>query len=329
MWRPPVNMFSTAVKATILAASVLSTSLVAAAWPDRPIRLVVPFPAGGSYDVIARMLSLKLEKRLGQAVTVENITGGATVPGVLSVLKAKADGYSLLLASDGTFNINPHTVKGLPYNPDAELTPVTILNTVPHWIITSAGNRHSNFTDLTSYIRNNPGKASISINTVAGAAHLGLANWKQQNKLDFAIIPYRGSPPAMLDLIGGQTDAHVDVVGSSVSYVSGGKAKPLGVLQTTAVELFPNLEKQKEQDKGALLVRANLALAVKAGTPQAIIDRLYQEVKSSAQEPDFLARLQSLAYEPVLTTPSEARDFLHAETARYGAIVKSINFQAQ
>lgn len=322
-------MFSAAVKATIITVSVFSTSLVAAAWPDRPIRLVVPFPAGGSYDIIARMLSLKLEKRLGQGVTVENISGGATVPGVMSVLKGKADGYSLLLASDGTLNINPHTIKGLPYNPDTELTPVTILNTVPHWIITNAGNRNSNFTDLTSYIRNNPGKASISVNTVAGAAHLGLANWKQQNNLDFTIIPYRGSPPAMTDLIGGQTDAHIDVIGSSVSYVSAGKAKPLGVLQTTAVALFPNLEKQKEHDKGALLVRANLALVVKAGTSQFIIDRLYQEVKSSTQEPDFVARLQSLAYEPVLTTPSEARDFLRAETARYRAIAKLVNLQAQ
>ncbi|MEP6588453.1 MAG: tripartite tricarboxylate transporter substrate binding protein [Polaromonas sp.] len=323
-----MNKLTTVIKATIVAAGVLSAGYAAAEWPDRPIRLVVPFPAGGSYDTVARMLSLKLEKKLGQAITVENISGGATVPGVMSVLKSKADGYTLMVTSDGSLNINPHTIKNLPYKPDTELTPITILNTVPHWIVARSDRKESSLTDLVSYIKSNPGKASISINAVGGAAHLGLANWKQQNHLDFTIIPYRGSPPAILDLIGGQTDAHVDVIGSSVSYVTAGKVKPLATLQTAPVAQFPKLETQKAGDKNALLIRVSLALVVKTGTPQPIIDRLYKEVKSSVEEPDFLARLQTLSYEPVLSKPAEARAFLHAETARYGAIAKLVNIEA-
>lgn len=323
-----MNKLSTVIKATIVAAGVLSMGYAAAEWPDRPIRLVVPYPAGGSYDTVARMLSLKLEKKLGQAITVENISGGATVPGVMSVLKSNADGYTLLLTSDGSLNINPYTVKNLPYKPDSELTPITILNTVPHWIVARSDRKESSLTELVSYIKSNPGKASISINAVGGAAHLGLANWKQQNNLDFTIIPYRGSPPAILDLLGGRTDAHVDVIGSSVSYVSAGKAKPLAVLQSAPVAQFPKVETQKTGDKNALQIRASLALVVKAGTPQPIIDRLYKEVKSSVEEPDFLARLETLSYEPVLSKPAEARAFLHAETARYGAIAKLVNIEA-
>lgn len=321
--------FSAAVKAAIAGANLLSASFaVHAAWPERPLRLVVPFPAGGSYDIVARTLSQKLGKRLGQPVVVENIAGGATVPGVMSALKDKAEGYTLLLASDGSLNINQYVIKGLRYNPDPDLTPVTILSTVPHWIVARSDRKEGSLTDLKAYIRSNPGKVSISINTVAGAAHLGLASWKQSNGLDFTIVPYRGSPPALADLIGGQTDAHVDVIGSSAAYVTDGKVKPLATLQGHAVTQFPRLETQKADSPNALLVRANLALVVRTGTPQPIIERLYKEVKSSVEEPDFIARLQSLAYEPVLSPPAQARKFLQAESARYGAIAKAVNLDA-
>lgn len=324
-----MRKFGAVFRAAIFGASLCSASFaVHAAWPERPLRLVVPFPAGGSYDIVARILSRKLEKRLGQPVVVENIAGGATVPGVMSALKDKAEGYTLLLASDGSLTINPHVIKGLRYNPDADLTPVTILTTVPHWIVTRADRKEGNLTDLKAYIRGNPGKVSISINTVGGAAHLGLASWKQRNGLDFTIVPYRGSPPAMADLIGGQTNAHVDVIGSSVAYVTDGKVKPLATLQDHTVTQYPKLETQKADSQDALLVRANLALVVKTGTSQPIIERLYNEVKSSVEEPDFIARLQSLAYEPVLTPPAQTRKFLQAESARYGAIAKAVNLDA-
>lgn len=324
-----MNKFSAAVKAVIVGATVLcATCAVAQTWPEKPLRLVVPFPAGGSYDIVARALALKLEKKLGQPVMVDNISGGATVPGVMAVLKEKTDGYTLLLASDGSLNINPHTIKGLRYNPDVDLTPVTIVNTVPHWLVVRADSKLRNLAELKTYIQSHPDKVSISVNAVGGAAHLGLANWKQVNGLKFTIIPYRGSPPAMTDLIGGQTDAHVDVIGSSMSFVAGGKLKPLATLQTTVVEQLPKLETQKADDGKALLVRANLALVVKTGTPQPIIEQLYKAVKSSVEEPDFIARLQSLTYEPVLIPPAQARSFLHAETARYGAIAKGVNLEA-
>lgn len=322
-----MNKFSLAVKAAIVGtAMVVTTCVTAQTWPERSIRLVVPFPPGGSYDVIARTLALKLEKKLGQPVMVDNISGGATVPGVMAVLKEKADGYTLLLASDGTLNINPYTIKGLRYNPDVDLTPITIVNTVPHWIVASADSKQNSLTDLKAYIQSHPDKVSISVNAVGGAAHLALANWKQVNGLKFTIIPYRGSPPAMTDLIGGQTNAHVDVIGSSMAFVAAGKIKPLAVLQSTAVTQFPKVETQNSKD--GLLARANLALVVKSGTPQAVIDRLYREVKSSVEEPDFIARLESLAYESVLMPPSKARSFLHAETARYGVIAKDVNLDA-
>ena len=127
--------------AAVLAAG--SGPAAAQAFPSKPVRLIVPFPAGGGVDIVARTLSQKLGKRLGQPVMVENIAGGATVPGVMSALKDKAEGYTLLLASDGSLNINQYVIKGLRYNPDTDLTPVTILNTVPHWIVARSDRRYS------------------------------------------------------------------------------------------------------------------------------------------------------------------------------------------
>lgn len=322
-----MSKFSAIVKAAIISSTIVCATFAAAqTWPEKTIRLVVPFPPGGSYDIVARTLAVKLEKRLGKSVIVDNVSGGATVPGTMAVLREKADGYTLLLASDGTLNINPFTIKGLPYKPDVDLTPVTVVNTVPHWIVVSADSKQQSLNELKSYIQSHPGKVSISVNAVGGVAHLALANWKQVNELKFTIVPYRGSPPAMTDLIGGQTDAHVDVIGSSMAFVASGKIKPLAVLQSTVVAQFPKVETQKAD--GGLLARANLSLVVKTGTPQAVIDLLYKEVKSSVEEPDFAARLESLAYEPLLMPPSKARTFLHAESARYGQIAKGVNLDA-
>ncbi|AQV98449.1 ABC transporter substrate-binding protein [Cupriavidus necator] len=325
-----VSHLRSIVRGVLAGAALLAVTCASAtaAWPDRPLRLVVPYPAGGSYDIIGRTLARKLEQRLGQPVVVENIAGGATVPGVMSVLKEKADGNTLLLASDGTLNINPFTIKGLRYRPDTDLTPVTIVSTVPHWIITRADRKEMTLGELKTHIQRHPGKVSISVNVVAGAAHLGLADWKRRNGLDFTIVPYRGSPPAMADLIGGQTYAHVDVIGSSVNYVQDGKARPLATLQGDPVPQFPGLETQKAGGADALQVRGNLALVVKAGTPAPVIDRLYKEVKASVQEADFAARLQMLAYEPVLSTPEQARRFLQAETVRYGAIARAVDLES-
>ncbi|ULX51904.1 ABC transporter substrate-binding protein [Cupriavidus taiwanensis] len=324
-----VSRLRSTMRCMLAGAALLTATCAsaAAAWPDRPLRLVVPFPAGGSYDIIGRTLARKLEQRLGQPVVVENIAGGATVPGVSSVLREKADGNTLLLASDGTLSINPYTIKGLRYRPD-DLTPVTIVSTVPHWIITRADRKEITLSELKAHIQRNPGKVSISINVVAGAAHLGLADWKRRNGLDFTIVPYRGSPPAMADLIGGQTYAHVDVIGSSVNYVQDGKARPLAVLQAEPVKQFSALETQRSDGADALQVRGNLALVVKAGTPAPVIERLYQEVKASVHEADFAARLKTLAYEPVLSTPEQARRFLQNESLRYGAIARAVDLES-
>lgn len=311
------------------AAMALPLSAQAQEWPNKPFKVVVPYPAGGSADVMGRLIAKKISDKLGQPAVVENVSGGATVPGALAVMKDPADGYTLFMASDNTLNINGFLLKKVPYDGDKDFTPITVVNTYPHWMIIKQDGKHKDFASLTQFIKTNPGQASISVNTVGGSAYLALSKWRQENNLDFEIIPYRGSPPAVTDLIGGQTDAHLDVVGSSISQARAGKVKPIAVLQSQPLPEFPSAVTQDYADPKALTVRANLSLVARSGTPQAVIDKLYAVVKEGAQEPDFIKALDLLAYSAVMTPPEQSKQFLLEETVRYGKLVEASGLEKQ
>ncbi|MGX9935491.1 Bug family tripartite tricarboxylate transporter substrate binding protein [Advenella kashmirensis] len=322
---------------SILCASVAFialTSLPAHAadsdWPNaKPFRVVVPYPAGGSADILGRLVAKKLSENLGNNAVVENIAGGGTIPAALSVLKDKADGYTLFVASDNTLNINNFLLKEPRYDGDKDFTSVTVLNTYAHWLIVNKDSPFKSMEDLKKYIIENPNKASISVNTIGGSAYLALDKWKKENKLDFEIIPYRGSPPAVSDLIGGITTAHIDVAGSSMSYYEGGKVKPLAVLQSQPLKKIPSLETQSYDDPKALTVKSNLSVVVKNGTPPEILEKLYQALKKGEHDKDFTDALNLFAYEAVLTPPAESRKFILEETQRYKKLVEASGLEKQ
>lgn len=299
-------------------------------WPNaKPFRVVVPYPAGGSADVLGRLVAKKLSENLGNNAVVENIAGGGTIPAALSVLKDKADGYTLFIASDNTLNINNFLLKAPRYDADKDFTSVTVLNTYAHWLIVKQDSPFNSMEDLKKFIIENPNKASISVNTIGGAAYLALDKWKKENKLDFEIIPYRGSPPAVSDLIGGVITAHIDVAGSSMSYYEGGKVKPLAVLQSQPLKKIPDLQTQSYDDPKALTVKSNLSVVVKNGTPEHILEKLYQALKKGEHDKDFTDALNLFAYEAVLTPPAESRKFILEETQRYKKLVDASGLEKQ
>lgn len=299
-------------------------------YPSRPIRVVVPYPAGGSADLLGRLVAQKINKAIPNSkVIVENKAGGATVPAAMDVLRDTADGHSLFMASDNTLNINRWLLQDPRYDGDKDFTPVTVLNTYPHWLIVNASGKYKNFDDLVNAIRDNPGKISISVNTVGGSAYLALDNWRRANNFKFEIVPYRGSPPAVADLIGGQTDAHLDVVGSSANQARSGRVLPVVVLQSEPLKEFPKVATQSYDDPKALTVRANLSVVVKSGTPKDVVDRLYAAINAGAKETDFVEALESLNYAPVLYTPDQARKFILSETERYRKLVEKSGLEKQ
>ncbi|XKF32372.1 tripartite tricarboxylate transporter substrate binding protein [Alicycliphilus denitrificans] len=307
----------------------MSTAHAQTDWPKRTIKVVVPYPAGGSADAMGRMVANKLGKALKASVVVENVPGGATVPGALAVLREPADGHTLFMASDGTLNINRWLLKDVRYDGDKDFTPVTVLNSYPHWLIVNPQGPYKSLDDLVKAMRANPGKVSISVNTIGGAAHLALDNWRRQNGLNFEIVPYRGSPPAVTDLIGGHTDAHMDVVGSSIAHARSGRVLPVAVLQGTPVKEFPKAVTQDPKDSKALVVQSNLSVVMRTGTPQAVLDKIYAVLQAGVKEEDFANTLSLLSLDPVLLEPAKAKTFLLQETQRYGVLLEKSGLEKQ
>ncbi|HQQ70691.1 MAG TPA: tripartite tricarboxylate transporter substrate binding protein [Alicycliphilus sp.] len=298
-------------------------------WPRRTIKVVVPYPAGGSADAMGRMVAHKLGKALKVSVVVENVAGGATVPGALAVMRDPADGHTLFMASDGTLNINRWLLKDVRYDGDRDFTPVTVLNSYPHWLIVNPQGPYKSLDDLVKAIRAKPGKVSISVNTIGGAAHLALDNWRRENGLDFEIVPYRGSPPAVADLIGGHIDAHMDVVGSSIAHARGGRVLPVAVLQGTPIKEFPQAVAQDPKDPKSLVVQSNLSVVMRSGTPPAVLDKIYAVLQAGVKDDDFVKTMSLLSLDPVMLEPAKAKAFLLQETQRYRVLVEKSGLDKQ
>lgn len=292
-------------------------------WPAKPVRIVVPYSAGGSTDAVARRLANKMELSTKQSVVVENITGGGSVVGMKQVAGGRTDGSSLLFTGSGSITVTTHTNSNLPLDPENDLAPVTLINTLPHWIVVRADRPEKTFQEFTENIRKNPGTVSISVNSIGGYAHLALASWAKDNNLDIIIVPYRGSSAAMIDLLGGATTAHVDVVGSSLQFVKAEKAKALLLLQETPIASLPNIPTSPARDKGGLLVQGQHVLAVKAGTSPELINQIYEAVKKITGEPDFITFLKDLGYERMDTTPTESKAILTKDSRTYADFVKA------
>ncbi|MEZ1562495.1 Bug family tripartite tricarboxylate transporter substrate binding protein [Klebsiella variicola] len=291
-------------------------------WPSKSIRLIVPFPPGGSVDVLARALAVRMAKRLGKSVTIENISGGATIPAVQSLLRSEADGHTMLITSDVTLSVNPVLLPSAPYSPARDMNPITIFYKTANWLIVKSDRPEKSFSDLVKTIAANPGQVTIGVNAVWGSAQLGLETWKKTSGLDFTVVPYRGGPAAITDLIGGQVTATVDVPGSSMPHVRSGKVRPLGVLQNKRSPSMKDVPAVLENGGQGPQVQTFVAIVAKSGTPADRIQKLNTVIRESAQEPEYQALLASLVSDPVLSSPAEAAAYIESETVRYGKLVK-------
>jgi len=319
-----MTRFQTAFRAMIfLAFAVAASCPRAQAWTDKPVRIVVPYSAGGSTDAIARRLASRLKETTGTSVVVENITGGGSAVGTLAVIRAIPDGTSLLLTGNGTIVVMKHVNQSLSFDPEKDLRPVTAVNTLPHWIVVRTDRLEKTFKEFVDNIRKNPGKVNISVNAVGGTAHLALASWAKAEGLDFAIVPYRGSSPAMVDLLGGVTTAHVDVVGSSLQFVKSGRARALTLLLQERVADLP-----VPAESQGLQVDSWHVLATAAGTPDAIVERVYRAVAKVVVEPDFQKFIKELGFEVWNPPPAQTREVLAKESQKYQQMVRATGIRA-
>ncbi|WP_043518222.1 tripartite tricarboxylate transporter substrate binding protein [Achromobacter arsenitoxydans] len=312
---------ATVVAAAALAFGVLAAPQARAAFPDRPLRIVVPFTPGGGTDLIARQLAKGLTQELGQTVVVENRPGGSTIIGTENVAKSPADGYTLLM-STFAHAVNPAIHKKLPYDTERAFAPVAMIGKSPNVLVVSSNSRFKSVQDILAYARANPGKLTFGSYGNGTSAHLAGELFKSLGKVDILHVPYKGSGPGINDLIGGQIDMIFSTSASVSGHVKSGQLRALAVTTKERSPAYPGVPTVAESGEAGYFVDSWYGLFAPQGTPAAVIDQLNAAIKKASGDPDFRAALELEGLTASVGTPAALGEYVKQEEARWSRIVR-------
>jgi|HubBroStandDraft_6_1064221.scaffolds.fasta_scaffold52568_2 tripartite-type tricarboxylate transporter receptor subunit TctC len=309
-----------------LACLVALTSLAGAEeWPTRPLRIVVPFPAGGSADVQSRMIADGLAKALGQPVIVDNKPGAGGNIGAGEVARAQADGYTLFMATTGTHASNIHLYKSLPYDPVKDFAPLTLVTVNPQLIVSGTRYRDGTFNDLIAKLKSAGAATNFGSSGIGSATHLAGELFNRETGTMLAHVPYRGQGPALNDLLGGQLDVMFPLVADVFSFVQSGQIHAFAVMGDRRSKALPEIPTTAELGYPRLRMSPIwTALYTNAGTPKPIIDRLNRELVRIISAKTFVDKVEPIGFEVRTTTPEELAAFTASETASWGEIIKAL-----
>ena len=309
----------------LLAASLaLACSLAAAqAYPVRPIRLIVPYAPGGATDIIARAAAIELSKTLGQAVTVDNRAGAGGNLGSEMAARAAPDGYTMVMSASSLHGITPFLYSKLNYDPNKDLVPVIVLASFANVLVMNPEVKANSVKELTALARAQPGKLTCASSGSGSTIHMSCEMYKHMLGLDIAHIPYKGSGPAVTDLMGGQVNLMFDNIPSAISHIRSGKLRALATTGATRAVALPDLPTMIESGVPGYESTAWFGLAVPAGTPREIIARLNSEGQKATKAPEFIKRMTDLGYEIVGGTAEQMAAMIQDEMKRWGPIVKA------
>jgi tripartite-type tricarboxylate transporter receptor subunit TctC len=326
------TMKSLIVKLIIAAVPLLATSFAAAqAYPNKPIRFIVPYPPGGPLDAVARMLGDKLKDGLGQPVIVDNKPGAGGNIGADAAAKSAPDGYTIVMGAVATHAINPTLFPKMPYDPVKDFAPVSLVASVPNVLIlnpdTASRLGIASVKDLVAYAKAHPGKLNYASGGNGSAGHLAGELFKMMAKVSMVHIPYNGAAPAQLGLLAGQTDLMFDNLASATQNIRSGKLKPLAVTTAKRAAALPDLPTMAEAgaDKGLASFDINtwFGILAPAKTPAPIVARLNAEVDKALRSADVRERMARLGAEPAPTTPEQFEALIQSELKKYAAVVKA------
>lgn len=313
-----------------LACSTLGTSAVRAqAWPAKPIRYVVPFPAGGTTDILARIIAPKLGAALGTTIVVDNRPGAGGVLGSDLVAKSAPDGYTILGSTISTHAINPALNPRMPYNAARDFVGVTLIGSVANAIIVPANSPFKTLKDLIDYGRANPGKLSFSSAGNGTSQHMSGEMFKLMAKIFAVHIPYRGSAPAIQDVIGGQISMGFDTIVVAAPHIKAGTVRALAVTSAKRVKGFESIPTIAESGVPGFDVASWQAVHAPAGTPPEIVARIASEIAKALEQPDVRARLDALGLEPSGMPPAQFAAFNRDELAKWDKVVKSAGLKME
>ena len=291
------------------------------AYPNRPVRLVVGFPAGGTTDMIGRLTAKELSTRLGQPVVVENRPGATSNIATASVARAAPDGYTLLLttASNAT---NATAYRNLSFDIQKDFVPIAGISIVPNVLVVSASSEIKTFDDYLNYARKNPGKLTFASGSSGSSMHLAGELFKTMANVDMLHVPYAGSAPAITDIIGGQVDSIFDNLPSALPHIAGGKLRALAVTSLKRVDALPDVPTIAELGFPGFEAYSWQGLMAPKGTPDAVVQKLSSAVSEFLTDPSVGAQIVRLGGIPNNLNADEFRKFLKAEIDKWAPILK-------
>ncbi len=299
-----------------------------ASYPAKAIRFVVPYPAGGPLDIVARLLAQKVSESVKQPVVVDNKPGAGGNIGADSVAKAPADGYTLLMGAVATHAINPSLYPAMPYDAARDFAPVTQVASTPNVLVVNPSVPATTVGEFIAYAKANPGKLNFGSGSSGSAGHLAGELFKTLAVVDMTHIPYKGAAPAMQDLVGGRIDLMFDNLASSLSQVRAGRVKALAVTTAKRSALAPELPTIAESALPGFDITTWFGVFAPAGTPRAVLEVLHDEFTRALAAPDVREKMLALGAEPVGNRPEEFAEYIRVEAAKYARLVKSSGAKA-
>ncbi len=320
-------MFKRLFSRSLLAAALLATSVCAQdAFPSRPIKIVVPYSAGGPADLLARGVAEKLAPRLGQSVVIENKPGAGGHTGAEQVAKGAADGYTLVLATiahNGAVKLYPN----LRYDPAKELKPVVLLAEAPSILIVKQDLPVKSVQELLALAKAQPGKLTYGSAGSGSAMHMAAELFRSMAKVDYVHVPYRGGAPAMVDLLGGQIDMLFESLGTAHAQLKSGKIRPLAVTGTTRSPTLPDVPTVAEAGVSGYSSVPWYTLSVPSGTPAAVVSKLNAEINAVLKDKDLVQRWDALGIVVLGGSSADAVKRNEVETVKWNALITAANIK--
>ena len=304
------------------AALAMAANAAAQAWPSRPIRYIVPFAPAGTTDILARTIAEPLSKALGVPVVVENKPGAGGGVGAAEVAKAAPDGYTIMGGTISTHAINASLYSNLPYDPVKDFVPITLIARVPNMLVVNNDIAAKNVAELIKLMKANPGKWTFASSGNGTSQHLSGELFKGMAGVEMQHVPYKGSPPALNDVMGGQVDMTFDNITTAWALAKGGKLRALAVTTAQRSSVAPDVPTLAESGLPGYEIGSWQGVFAPAGTPPDIVKRLNAEIVKIIKSPEVQKKLIDLGAEPVGDTPEQFATFVKAEVVKWGEVVK-------
>ena len=298
------------------------------AWPTRPLRFIVPFPPGGPLDITARLLAARMSESFGQPVLIDNRPGAGGSLGAELAARAAPDGHTLLMGALSTHAVNPYLYPKLGYDPVRDFAPVTLVANVPNILVVNPAVKADSVKALIALARAQPGSLAFGSGGSGSGGHLAGELLKSAAKIDITHVPYKGSAPAVADLIGGQISFMFDNLASALPQIKAGRLRALAVTTARRSSFVPELPTMQEAGVAGFDISTWFGVFAPAGVPAALIDRLHGEIVRILQLPETRERLAAFGAEPVGNTPAQFAAFIKAEQPKYQRIIRESGAKA-